>query len=151
MLHSLTHGTTGLVLAYGLTVLGLFLAFRRDLHAGRIAGILIFALPVTLGVLIAWAVLQQLLFRSWSDGATTVLGMAFMVGAAFGAGVIKDRVKPKVTHKRGTVVSDSDTHTRRSAPCDGELSVAGLPVSREDESKHFKMIGTTGTGKSTDP
>jgi hypothetical protein len=149
MLNSITHGTTGLVLAYGLAALGLLLAFRRDLAAGRIVGILIFALPVTLGVLIAWAVLQQILFRSWSDGATTVLGTVFMVGASFGAGVIKGRLKTNVTHKRGTVVSDSDTNLRRSATRDGELSVASLPVSREDESKHFKMIGTTGTGKST--
>jgi type IV secretory pathway TraG/TraD family ATPase VirD4 len=29
------------------------------------------------------------------------------------------------------------------------LTVAGVPVQPEDETKHFKMIGTTGTGKST--
>jgi len=29
------------------------------------------------------------------------------------------------------------------------LTVAGRPISRLDETKHFKMIGTTGTGKST--
>ena len=30
-----------------------------------------------------------------------------------------------------------------------QLTLAGKPISRLDETKHFKMIGTTGTGKST--
>jgi len=29
------------------------------------------------------------------------------------------------------------------------ITIAGLPVAPEDETKHFKLIGTTGTGKST--
>ena len=29
------------------------------------------------------------------------------------------------------------------------MSVAGRTLTLEDESKHFKLIGTTGTGKST--
>jgi type IV secretory pathway TraG/TraD family ATPase VirD4 len=32
---------------------------------------------------------------------------------------------------------------------DGQLTLAGLPVPLLDETKHFKFIGTTGTGKST--
>jgi type IV secretory pathway TraG/TraD family ATPase VirD4 len=32
---------------------------------------------------------------------------------------------------------------------DGRLTLAGVPVPWLDETKHFKMIGTTGTGKST--
>ncbi len=31
----------------------------------------------------------------------------------------------------------------------GQLVIGGTPISRADESKHFKLIGTTGTGKST--
>jgi type IV secretory pathway TraG/TraD family ATPase VirD4 len=31
----------------------------------------------------------------------------------------------------------------------GGITLAGLPVAAEDEVKHFKLIGTTGTGKST--
>jgi len=32
---------------------------------------------------------------------------------------------------------------------DAPITLAGIPVAAEDETKHFKFIGTTGTGKST--
>lgn len=32
---------------------------------------------------------------------------------------------------------------------DGSLMLAGVTLTRQDETKHFKLIGTTGTGKST--
>jgi hypothetical protein len=37
----------------------------------------------------------------------------------------------------------------RSRSADSQLTLCGLPIPREDETKHFKFIGTTGTGKST--
>jgi type IV secretory pathway TraG/TraD family ATPase VirD4 len=33
--------------------------------------------------------------------------------------------------------------------CEAAVTLAGVPVAAEDETKHFKFIGTTGTGKST--
>jgi len=36
-----------------------------------------------------------------------------------------------------------------SANSADRLTLAGIPLSRQDETKHFKLIGTTGTGKST--
>ena len=36
-----------------------------------------------------------------------------------------------------------------SQRCDGALTLAGITVAEDDETKHFKVIGTTGTGKST--
>jgi len=56
------------------------------------------------------------------------------------------------THKRGALVRDA---RRRgildfvSSSHDARLTLAGVAVPRLDETKHFKMIGTTGTGKST--
>jgi hypothetical protein len=41
---------------------------------------------------------------------------------------------------RGSAIRQRTTH---------RLTLAGLPVDPADETKHFKMIGTTGTGKST--
>jgi type IV secretory pathway TraG/TraD family ATPase VirD4 len=38
---------------------------------------------------------------------------------------------------------------RLRANAGDSLTLAGKPISRLDETKHFKMIGTTGTGKST--
>lgn len=47
-------------------------------------------------------------------------------------------------HKRGVVI----VHGRRKSHR-GWLTVAGVPIPPGDETKHFKLIGTTGTGKST--
>jgi type IV secretory pathway TraG/TraD family ATPase VirD4 len=58
------------------------------------------------------------------------------------------------SHKRGVVLRDSAPHQSRlarllgSAPAE-RLTVAGVPIPMLDETKHFKMIGTTGSGKST--
>ena len=47
---------------------------------------------------------------------------------------------------------DAQDHRRRLSRAlrgQGALRLAGVPVPPEDETKHFKLIGTTGTGKST--
>jgi type IV secretory pathway TraG/TraD family ATPase VirD4 len=56
-------------------------------------------------------------------------------------------------HHRGTVVeidepSPSSRHRARPPP-NAQLTLAGIPVPAPDELKHFKLLGTTGTGKST--
>ena len=50
-------------------------------------------------------------------------------------------------HKRGALV----VLRRHRSLCrmDTQLTLAGMPLAAQDECKHFKMIGTTGTGKST--
>src|SRR5262249_12680297 len=62
-------------------------------------------------------------------------------------------------HQRGAIVHDSiveakpvasDRHTSRTRSRETHgITLAGLPVAAEDETKHFKIIGATGTGKST--
>jgi type IV secretory pathway TraG/TraD family ATPase VirD4 len=59
----------------------------------------------------------------------------------------------EIRHHRGTIVEPDPgwrSVRRRAlqAPQD-QLVLAGIPVPPPDENKHFKMIGTTGTGKST--
>ena len=57
------------------------------------------------------------------------------------------------TLKRGAVVNDGQQarrDTQRLKKKHGDiLTLAGLHVPPEDETKHFKLIGTTGSGKST--
>lgn len=57
------------------------------------------------------------------------------------------------THKRGASVADSRRAQRRTAGIrrrhPGQLTLGGVAIPAADESKHFKLIGTTGTGKST--
>jgi type IV secretory pathway TraG/TraD family ATPase VirD4 len=61
------------------------------------------------------------------------------------------------THKRGAVIREQPDTARsaarrifaaRRASASG-LTLAGVPIGLNDETKHFKIIGTTGTGKST--
>jgi len=53
---------------------------------------------------------------------------------------------PNVSHRRGSVVTSQPQTIVRATPC---ISLAGVPIATQDETKHFKFIGTTGTGKST--
>jgi len=55
-------------------------------------------------------------------------------------------------HKRGVQLANGSALQRRSARrgrSTHQLTMAGIPIPAEDETKHFKLIGTTGTGKST--
>jgi len=57
------------------------------------------------------------------------------------------------THKRGVLLANGASLQRRSARCKRAgselLTLAGIAIPAADETKHFKLIGTTGTGKST--
>jgi type IV secretory pathway TraG/TraD family ATPase VirD4 len=66
--------------------------------------------------------------------------------------------RPVEVHKRGARIREglAARHRARRAtrrPREGaqaaQLSFAGIPVRPRDETKHFKVLGTTGTGKST--
>jgi type IV secretory pathway TraG/TraD family ATPase VirD4 len=54
-------------------------------------------------------------------------------------------------HKRGARVLEGRDSRRalRSRRSRASLHIAGVPISTAEETKHFKLIGTTGTGKST--
>jgi type IV secretory pathway TraG/TraD family ATPase VirD4 len=56
-------------------------------------------------------------------------------------------------HKRGVLIADGAPMQRRSArrkkSPSALLTLAGVAIPPGDESKHFKLIGTTGTGKTT--
>jgi type IV secretory pathway TraG/TraD family ATPase VirD4 len=63
------------------------------------------------------------------------------------------RRKPQDTYKRGVVLVDGRALQRRSVRMKRSnptmLTLAGTVIAEADETKHFKLIGTTGTGKST--
>ena len=74
--------------------------------------------------------------------------MAVYFLRAGGATLAKDAASPQGKHRRGAVVSSALRGTVRPESAGG-ITLAGVPVARADETKHFKLIGTTGTGKST--
>jgi type IV secretory pathway VirB4 component len=52
--------------------------------------------------------------------------------------------------QRGIMLGSALTRLSTMTSLGGNrLTLAGVPVDPADETKHFKMIGTTGTGKST--
>jgi type IV secretory pathway TraG/TraD family ATPase VirD4 len=63
------------------------------------------------------------------------------------------RGRPREIHRRGALIEHSRRPltarllNRRS--CGHQITLAGVGVAPIDEVKHFKLIGTTGTGKST--
>lgn len=168
---ALLHGTTGFWLAYG-SVAAAFLAslvWRRALVSawqlltslGWAAG-----LTIVLGVLLslAHAAVPGLAHSGTLIQVAFGLMMAAVVGHA-GAGISLRRGS-RAGYVRGAVVRQSEAPrlppSRRGdpfkmfrrgladkPPVGGRLTVAGIPVAPADETKHFKIIGTTGTGKST--
>ncbi len=82
--------------------------------------------------------------------------LAVMMPAAFGflGGAIAARLAAsprKVTHLRGTRVGvfTGQRGGRLRARLTGGVTLAGVPLSREDETMHVAAIGATGSGKST--
>ena len=73
------------------------------------------------------------------------------VGYAGGRGMARDAPSNE-TYQRGTIVAE-DAAPRRGNPHRPEraheITLAGRALPPQDEAKHFKLIGTTGTGKST--
>lgn len=146
---ALDRGLTGVVFAYTVTGVPLLagLIVQRARWQRILLSPLIAALATVAGVL-AWQAVRY----AWSRSGTLPTGAAFYVIAAvflaafgFAVGVALGIPRVDGTHKRGTLLEE----VRRSRIPAGTLSLAGVPVPLLDETKHFKLIGTTGTGKST--
>ena len=93
---------------------------------------------------------------SWAPGLLTARQfelIAFVTLGLFGylGGLAAARKQADLTHKRGTRIEDGrQLQQRRKRKGQGRaITLAGIAVPALDETKHFKMLGTTGTGKST--
>src|SRR5665213_4031273 len=145
--YALTHGWGTIFIAYLLTGIPMLVALIR--RRGSLSQLLLLplsAVPVTLAAALAWTVVRFLMERAGGAmpaGLAAVLGMIFFMLVGYGAGLFISRESPLVHLKRGTHIHDGQGSTGAR---DGHLSLAGIPVPIEDETKHFKFIGTTGTG-----
>jgi type IV secretory pathway TraG/TraD family ATPase VirD4 len=63
------------------------------------------------------------------------------------------RAAARDTHRRGALIRPHQPWYRarlaRGSAAAGRLTLAGVPIEPADELKHFKLMGSTGTGKST--
>jgi hypothetical protein len=146
MIGGALQGPGGLVLAYGATLLAAgMVTFRRGRSWGSLARVLVLALPATLVALLAATMLRALLEISVPAGRGLVtLACLVAAGVLVGFRLGRDGAGPAGTVLRGARLASA---ARRPGP--GNLSLAGVPVTGADEVRHFKCLGTTGTGKST--
>jgi len=161
----LLHGWTGLVSA--------FAAVQAPLLAGLVRGRAplrklllspLVAAPLTAlsgSAIAAVSGFASALSLAGHDVLQASVGVALSATLGYTAGRVVARAGPAaITHLRGAMVTEhpvvtrAHTHRRGGAAhahgrCASAVTLAGLPVAAEDEVKHFKLIGTTGTGKST--
>jgi len=152
-----THGLSGVALAYGMV--------QGPMLAGLIKGRAKFdqyvsspavAVPLTAIAGLGLAVVSPLLADL---GATPhglvqfALGSALYGALGYNGGLVSAADTPNAkAHQRGSVVTDEPS-ARPNANSRGsrgkQITLAGAAIPMGDETKHFKLIGTTGTGKST--
>jgi type IV secretory pathway TraG/TraD family ATPase VirD4 len=92
-------------------------------------------------------------FTGLAAAARPIIGVILAVSVPI-AVVLARRSSAREAHKRGARVRDGRAAQRRTARLqrlqpEPLLTIAGVGIRPEDEVKHFKLIGTTGTGKST--
>jgi type IV secretory pathway TraG/TraD family ATPase VirD4 len=82
--------------------------------------------------------------------------VALLLGVALMAALLVRRIMyapERESHRRGTLIARRRSRfwlrRRAGSVLHGRLGLAGVPIMPGDELKHFKLIGTTGTGKST--
>ena len=140
-------------MSYGLTlcglVLGLLLARAPTM---RFAGAPLLALPVAAAgalLLAAAGALLPAIARLLGPRLLPVAGAAalFALGALAGVIAARERNLPRI--KRGARLVGARRARRGAFGDRSTLCFAGQRVPHGDETKHFKLIGTTGTGKTT--
>jgi type IV secretory pathway TraG/TraD family ATPase VirD4 len=149
-LHSLNHGTRSLEIAYLLVQIPMLIALRREgaAYEKYLKSPLVAAPLMLLGGLVLSFVPESdhllIDILRISFGSVLFAALGFLGGTA----LAKDTASGPAKYRRGAVVSSAPSGAGRRET-EGSVTLAGVPVSPEDETKHFKLIGTTGTGKST--
>ena len=174
---SVTQGSAGLALGYASVAAPLLVGMvRNGASWRRLLWAPIFAVPVTLAAGAGLAAASTLGAGLGISLGGTVAAVAAGAAATAGLGYVAGRVlaRPRsdaAEHRRGTVVLENEfaergrPHRERAAherefrdrhvrerdarDRDAAITLAGVPIAEADETKHFKIIGTTGTGKST--
>jgi hypothetical protein len=163
-IHALTHGWMGPAIAYGtveMSMLGGLMRGRAPLSQFLVSPLLAPAITLASGIGIAAA---QPLIQAIGLASGSALELCAEVGLTvaigYAAGRSMARRIPVNAQVRGTTITAAPvpaSSSRRQAPAGlsrsrdhaAPITLAGVPIPARDETKHFKLIGTTGTGKST--
>ena len=103
-------------------------------------------------VLIVAGIPTGLLSLLVPDWLAVTLGIAFGLFFAYSLGQVDPGALTEPPRRlRGAIIQAHTASRReqRTSSSNDHLTLAGVPVAPLDETKHFKLIGTTGTGKST--
>ena len=159
----LLHGWPGLLSAYAAVQAPMLAALvRARAPLARLVASPLAAAPLTAatgaGMTLAAPLLHGLGIGATAmtqviAGASVSIAMGYLAGRALG-----HRGHSGAVHQRGALVEDLPARARatraarppRQRGAQREcITVAGIALTPQDEVKHFKFIGTTGTGKST--
>jgi type IV secretory pathway TraG/TraD family ATPase VirD4 len=148
MMGGALHGWSGMVLAYS--------AVQGPMIAGLIrarANFLQYLMsPIVAAPLTAAAAVGAAMIGSHGPFQVALAtGMSAALGYAGGHAIARGPAQDKL-HLRGSLVAEQlpPTHAQSERGREGAgITLAGIRVPAQDETKHFKLIGTTGTGKST--
>jgi type IV secretory pathway TraG/TraD family ATPase VirD4 len=161
-LETLAHGTSGLILGYTAVAAPMVAGMvRNGAPWQRLVRAPLYAVPATVAAGFGLAAVNSVAYSlglAMSEGALSIgLGFAASAGVGYLSGRMLARARDANSqHRRGTVI-DEPTHGDNGSPglrrsdrgLHRGITIAGVPVPELDETKHFKIIGTTGTGKST--
>ena len=93
---------------------------------------------------------MQIKWLSIPDVLRSSVTLYIVIAVMLGAVLL--RTKPRRSsdrHKRGALLLDGRERSAARLGSPDELTLAGVRIPLSDETKHFKLIGTTGSGKST--
>jgi type IV secretory pathway TraG/TraD family ATPase VirD4 len=149
--YALTHGINGLILDYAISLVPFVLMLIRQQVPTR--GLLLsplIAVPVWIGGAVAGEILAIMLLGARTEWTlrNDLITLATQVFVSVAAALWFSRRQAAGfdAHKRGTVVVPA---ARPAAAPAGTVTLAGVPLDLLDEVKHIKIVGTTGSGKST--
>ena len=157
---SLLQGPATLLLAYGAVEVPLLAGLIQGRASlGKLAVSPLLAVPLTALAGAALSFIEPEL-RSLGLLVQVTGGLSVCAGVGYGTArwMRRRTAPPSGILRRGAIVLDEAADPVRAARGRASrnfertlpaLTLAGHAVPMEDESKHFKLIGTTGTGKST--
>jgi len=148
------HGTTGLLVSFGLALVGIatgFLAQRVPRGRWLLAPLL--AVPAVIAAAVLWSLVLAAAPRLallLGPRAAALGGAILTLMAGLLASILARRRPASMRVERGARIVDPPWPTSAAAAARrAPIVCAGQPVPPLDETKHFKLLGTTGTGKST--